>query len=108
MSSDEEEASHASVVEGIHRLGESLFLEMGMSTTGSLPLTKRGVLHRPSSETHCGMQHRSEPRTGRHCLEDPTADSGFWESAEADSHRLSGPSAALCLTLELGQSHKLR
>ena len=48
------------------------------------------------------MQHRSEPRTGRHCLEDPTADSGYLESAEVDSHRLSGPSAALCLTLELG------
>ena len=30
------------------------------------------------------------------------ADSGFLESAEVDSHRLSGPSAALCLTLELG------
>ena len=30
------------------------------------------------------MQHRSEPRTGRHCLEDPTADSGFLESAEVE------------------------
>ena len=29
------------------------------------------------------------------------ADSGLLESAEVDSHRLSGPSAALCLTLEL-------
>ena len=29
------------------------------------------------------------------------ADSGFLESAEVDSHRLSGPSTALCLTLEL-------
>ena len=48
------------------------------------------------------MQHRSEPRTGRHGLEDQMADSGFLESAEVDSHRLSGPSAALCLTLELG------
>ena len=37
------------VVEGIHRLEESLFLEVGMFTTGSLPLMKRGVLHRPSS-----------------------------------------------------------
>ena len=27
------------------------------------------------------MQYRSEPRTGRHCLRDPTADSGFLESA---------------------------
>jgi len=49
MSSDEEEASHVIVVEGIHRLGESLFLEMGMSTMGSLPLMKRGALHRSSS-----------------------------------------------------------
>ena len=48
------------------------------------------------------MQHRSEPRTGRHCLEDQTADSGFLESAEVGSgflesaevgsHTLSGPS----------------
>ena len=102
MSSDEEEASHVIVVEGIHRLGESLFLEVGMSTTGSLPLTKREALRRPNSYTDCGMQHRTEPRTGRHCLEDQMADSGYLESAEVDSHRLSGPSAALCLTLELG------
>ena len=40
---------HVIVVEGIHRLGESLFLEVGMSTTGSLPLMKRGALRRPSS-----------------------------------------------------------
>ena len=37
------------VVEGIRRLGESLFLEVEMSTMGSLPLTKRGALRRPSS-----------------------------------------------------------
>ena len=49
MSSDEEETLHVIVVEGIHTLGESLFLEMEMSTTGSLPLMKRGVLHRLSS-----------------------------------------------------------
>ena len=53
MSSDEEEASHVIVVEGIHRLihrlGESLFLEVEMSTMGSLPLMKRGALRRPSS-----------------------------------------------------------
>ena len=30
MSSDEEESSHVIVVEGIHRLGESLFLEVGI------------------------------------------------------------------------------
>ena len=48
MSSDEDEASHVIVVEGIHRLGESLFFEVEMSTSGSLPLMKRGVLHRPS------------------------------------------------------------
>ena len=49
MSSDEEEASHVIVLEGIHRLGESLLLEVEMSTMGSLSLMKRGVLHRPSS-----------------------------------------------------------
>ena len=39
------------------------------------------------------MQCRSEPRTGRHCLEDQTADSKrFLESAEVGSHRLSGSS----------------
>ena len=36
------------VVEGICRLGESLFLEVEMSTMGSLPLMNREVLHRPS------------------------------------------------------------
>ena len=49
MSSAEEEASHVIVVEGIHRLGESLFLEVEMSTMDSLPPMKKGVLHRPSS-----------------------------------------------------------
>ena len=48
MSSDEE-ASHEIVVEGIYTLGESLFLEVEMPTTGSLPLMKRGVFHRLSS-----------------------------------------------------------
>ena len=44
MSSDEEEASHMIVVEGIWRDGESIFLEVEMSTTeafhheeGSIP-----------------------------------------------------------------------
>ena len=37
------------VVEGICRLGESLFLEVEMFTIGRLPLMKRGALHRPSS-----------------------------------------------------------
>ena len=41
MSSDEEEASHVIVVEGIYTLGESLFLEVEMSTMGSLPLMKK-------------------------------------------------------------------
>ena len=49
MSSDEEEASHMIVVEGIRRLGESLFLEVEMPTTGRLPLMKKGARHRPSS-----------------------------------------------------------
>ena len=41
MSSDEEEASPMIVVKGICRFGESLFLEVEISTTGSLPLMKR-------------------------------------------------------------------
>ena len=45
-----------------------------------------------TQQLDCGMQHRSEPRTGRHCLEVQTADSGFLESAEVGSHTLSGPS----------------
>ena len=49
MLSDKEEASHVIVVEVIFRLGESLLLEVEISTSGSLPLMKRGVLHRPSS-----------------------------------------------------------
>ena len=48
MSSVEEEASHMIVVEGIRRLGESLFLEVEMSTMGSLPLMKRGALADPA------------------------------------------------------------
>ena len=80
------------IVEGICRLGESPFLEVEMSTMGRLSLMKREVLRRPSSSTDCGMQRRSEPRTGRRCLEDQTANSGFLESAEVGPHRLSGPS----------------
>ena len=49
MSSDENEASRVIVVEGIQRIGKSLFLEVEMSTMGSLPLMKKGVLRRPSS-----------------------------------------------------------
>ena len=37
------------VVKGIHRLGESPFLEVEMPTMGSHSLMKRGALHRPSS-----------------------------------------------------------
>ena len=36
-------------VEGIRRLGESLFLKVEMSSMGSLPLMKRGALRRLSS-----------------------------------------------------------
>ena len=50
MSSDEEEVSHVIVVEGIYTLGENLFLEVEMSTTESLPLMKRGMLHRPTQQ----------------------------------------------------------
>ena len=49
MSLEEEEASHVIVVEGIRRLGESFFLEVEMSTMGSLPPMKWRVLRRPSS-----------------------------------------------------------
>ena len=37
------------VIEGSHKLGESVFPEVEMCTTGSLPLMKRGVFHRPRS-----------------------------------------------------------
>ena len=64
MSSDEEEASHVIVVEVIHRLGESLFLEVEMSTMGSLPLMKRGVLCdpavRPIVECRIGVSPEQE------------------------------------------------
>ena len=56
MSSDEEEASHVIVVEGIHRLGESLFLEVGMSTMGSLPLMKRGGSADPAVRPDFGTE----------------------------------------------------
>ena len=49
MSSDEEEALHMIVVEGIRRIVVSLFLEVEMPTTGSLPLMKRGMLHKHSN-----------------------------------------------------------
>ena len=55
MSSDEAEASHVIVVKGINTLGESHFPEVEMSTMGSLPLMKRGALHRTSSYTDCEM-----------------------------------------------------
>ena len=45
MSSDEGEALHVIAVVGIYTLGESLFLEVEMSTMGSLPLMKRGLFH---------------------------------------------------------------
>ena len=64
MSSDEE-ASHMIVVEGICRLGESLFLEVEMSTTGSLPVMKRGECSadpavRPIVECCVGMSPGQE------------------------------------------------
>ena len=73
-------------------LGKSPFPEVEMSTTGSLPLMRRGALCRPSNWTDCGMRCRNELRTGRHCLEGQTANSGFLESAKAGPHRLRGPS----------------
>ena len=80
------------VGEGILRTEESPFLEAEKPIMGSLQLMRRRVLRRPSNYVDCGMQHRNEPRTGRHCLEGQTADSGLLESAEASLHRFSGPS----------------
>ena len=40
---------HMIAVEGIRRVGESLFLKVEMSSMGSLPLMKRGALRRLSS-----------------------------------------------------------
>ena len=82
------------VVEGICRLGECLFLDVEMSPKGSLPLMEGEHSTDPAvlAVVSCGIQCRSEPRTGGHCLEDQTADSGFLESADVGSHRLSGPS----------------
>ena len=37
------------VAEGIHRFGESPYLEVEMPTMGSPPLMKRGMLHKASS-----------------------------------------------------------
>ena len=42
MSSNEEEASHVIVVAGIHRLGESPFLEVEMPTMGSASTDEGG------------------------------------------------------------------
>ena len=66
------------------------------------------MLCRPSNYVDCEMWHRDESRTGRHCLEDQTPNSGFLESAEVGSHRLSGPSRFLAqiaayLSESLGQ-----
>ena len=50
MSSDEEETSLVIVdVEGVRRLGESLFLEVEKPTMGRLQLMRRGVLPGPSN-----------------------------------------------------------
>ena len=46
MSSDDEEELHMIVVEGICRLGKSFFLEVEMSTSGSLLMIKRVALLR--------------------------------------------------------------
>ena len=37
------------VIEGTHKLGETAFPEVEMSSRGNLPLMKRGARHRPSS-----------------------------------------------------------
>ena len=81
---------HLSTVRCHHRVEKSPFLEVEKPTTGSIQLMRKGVLHRPSNYVDCGMWHRIEPRTGRHCLEGQTADSRLLESAEANPHRFSG------------------
>ena len=101
-------AVHLTIVRHHHRVEESPFLEAEKPIMGSLQLMRRRVLRRPSNYVDCGMQHRNEPRTGRHCLEGQTADSGLLESAEASPHIFSGPSRFLaqtvaCLTQRLGQ-----
>ena len=75
---------------------------------GSIQLMRKRVLHRPSNYVDCEMQRGKEPRTGRHCREGQTADSGPLESAEASPNRHSGPSRFLaqtvaCLTQRLAQ-----
>ena len=57
---------------------------------GSRVKKGRSPTQMQTQQLDCGMQCRSDPRTGRHCLENQTADSGILESAEAGSHRLSG------------------
>ena len=91
MSSDEQKASHMIVV-GICRLGECLFLEVEMSTTGSLPVMKRGECCadpavRPLVECSIGVSPGQEGIVLR-----IKRQTGSLESAEVDSHRLSGPS----------------
>ena len=79
----------------IDRVKESLSLEMEKPTVGSLQLMRRGSTLQTQQLYDCGMQCKNEPRTGRHCLEGQTADSGLFESAEAGPHILSGPSEKL-------------
>ena len=79
--------AHLRIVRCHRRADESPFLEAEKPIMGSLQFMRRGVLHRSSNYLNCGMQHRNEPRTGRHCLEGQTADSGLLESAEASLHR---------------------
>ena len=66
------------------------------------------MLCRPSNYVDCEMWHRDESRTGRHCLEGQTADSGLLELVEASPLRFSGPSRFLAqiaayLSESLGQ-----
>ena len=69
---------HLKIARCHHRVEDSPFLEAEKPTMGSLQL-RRGVLHKPSNYVDYGMLHRNEPRTGRHCLEGQTADSGLLE-----------------------------
>ena len=99
---------HLSIVRCHQRVEESPFLETEKPTMGSLQLMRRGVLSRLSNWIDCGRQRRNESRTGMHCFDSQTADSGLLESAEASPHRFSGPSQFLaqilaCLIQRLGQ-----
>ena len=52
-------AVHLTIVRHHHRVEESPFLEAEKPAMGNLQLMRRGVLRRPSNETHGGIQRRN-------------------------------------------------